>query len=307
MKYFFLILLFKLLLFNNVYSLENKIILKIENEIITSLDIENEIRYLKALNPNSKNLEKERLKVIAKNSLIREKIKENEILKYVKIIKLNQKFLAQLIKERYSRLNLNNEEEFLNYLKSFDVDLKIIKEKISIEALWNQLIYEKYSSKIKINKENLEKQIKKFFEKGEKNYLLSEIVFKLKENEKIEDKYLKIKEAILKDGFENSALIYSISDSSQLGGKLGWIQEGLLNKLINQNLLKIKKNEITQPILTPNGYIILKIDDIKYTKKEYNKKKELDNLIRIKTNQQLNQFSNIYFSKVKKNTNIYEY
>ena len=136
--------------------------------------------------------------------------------------------------------------------------------------------------------------------------MLSEIVFKLENKKDLNKKYLEIKEEILKVGFETAALTYSISDSSNLGGKLGWIKESSLNKIIKNNLDKLNKNEITNPIFTPNGYILLKIDDIKFTKKNYDKKKLLDNLIKSRTNQQLNQYSNIYFNKIKKNTNINE-
>ena len=306
MKFFTLIIIFNFFFLNNLYSLENKIILKIENEIITSLDIANEISYLEALNPNIKNLKKDKLNEIAKNSLIRENIKKNELLKYIEEIKLDKKFLSKLIKERYSRLNLTNKDEFLNYLKNYNVNIKMIEEKISLEALWNQLIYQKFSSKVKINKEDLIKQIDNDLSLGEKNFLLSEIIFTLENKKDLNKKYLEIKDSILKIGFENAALTYSISDSSNLGGKLGWIKESSLNKIIQNNLDKLDKNGITNPIFSPNGYIILKIDDIKFTKKNYDKKKLLDNLIKSKTNQQLNQYSNIYFNKIKKDTNIDE-
>ena len=304
MKLITFILLFKFFFLNNLYSIENKIILKIENEIISSLDIENEVTYLKALNPNIKNLKKDELFEVAKNSLIRENIKKIELLKYIEEIKLDEKFLGKLIKDRYSRLNLTNKAEFLNYLKNYNVNIKIIEEKISLEALWTQLIFQKFSQKVKINKENLIKEIKDDLNLGEKNFLLSEIIFTLEDKKDLNKKYSEIKNAILKVGFENAALTYSISDSSNLGGKLGWIKESSLNKTIQNNLAKLNKNEITNPIFSPNGYIVLKIDDIKFTKKNYDKKQVLDNLIKSRTNQQLNQFSNMYFNKIKKNTNI---
>lgn len=306
MKFFTLFLLLNFFFLSDLYSIENKIILKIENEIITSLDIANEISYLEALNPNIKNLEKDKLNEIAKNSLIRENIKRNELLKYIEEIKLDQKFLSKLIKERYSRLNLTNKDEFLSYLKNYNVNIKIIENKISLEALWNQLIYQKFSSKVKINRDDLLKEIDADLSLGEKNFLLSEIVFKLENKKDLNKKYLEIKKEILEVGFENAALTYSISESSNLGGKLGWIKESSLNKIIKNNLDKLDKNEITNPIFSPNGYIVLKIDDIKFTKKNYDKKKLLDNLIISRTNQQLNQYSNIYFNKIKKDTNINE-
>ena len=306
MKFFTLFLLLNFFFLSDLYSIENKIIIKIENEIITSLDIANEISYLEALNPNIKNLEKDKLNEIAKNSLIRENIKRNELLKYIEEIKLDQKFLSQLIKERYSRLNLTNKDEFLSYLKNYNVNIKVIENKISLEALWNQLIYQKFSSKVKINRDDLLKEIDTDLSLGEKNFLLSEIVFKLENKKDLNKKYLEIKKEILEVGFENAALTYSISESSNLGGKLGWIKESSLNKIIQNNLAKLETNQITNPIFSPNGYIILKIDDIKFTKKNYDKKKLLDNLIISRTNQQLNQYSNIYFNKIKKDTNINE-
>ncbi len=307
MRYFIFVILIKFLFINNLYSVENKIILKIENEIITSLDIENEMIYLKALNPNIKNLDNEELNLIAKNSLIKEKIKKNELLKYINEIKLDQTFLGKLIEDRYSRLNLRNKDEFLNYLSKYKVDIKTIENKISIEALWNQLIYQKYSKKVKINKEELMKQLENTINLGEKNYLLSEIVFKLNNKNNLDKKYSEIKDTILKDGFEKSALTLSESDSSQLGGKLGWIKESSLNSVIAKSISNLNINDISKPIFSSNGYIILKIDDIKFTKKKYDKKKELNLLIKSKTNQQLNQYSNIYFNKIKKNTNINEF
>tara|TARA_Y100000996_G_C22538485_1_gene649153 strand:- start:307 stop:1230 length:924 start_codon:yes stop_codon:yes gene_type:complete len=307
MKYFILGLFLNFILINNTFSLENKIILKIENEIITSLDVENEIIYLEALNPNIKNLSKEKLISIAENSLIREKIKKNELLRYIKEVKLDQKFLSKLIKDRYSRLNLTNKEEFLNYLSKYNVDINTIEEKISIEALWNQLIYQKYSDKVKINKEELIDQIENTLGLGEKNYLLSEIVFKLDNKDNFDKKYSEIKNTISKVGFENAALTLSESDSSPMGGKLGWIKESSLNNMIIKNITSLQINDITEPIFSSNGYIILKIDDIKYTEKKYDKQKELKNLIKSKTNQQLNQYSNIYYNRIKKNTNINEF
>ena len=101
-------------------------------------------------------------------------------------------------------------------------------------------------------------------------------------------------------------MIHSSADSSEIGGKLGWIKESSLNKNIREKLQDLKINDITEAIFTANGYLILKINDIKFTEKNYDKKKELENLVMFKTNQQLNQLSNIYFKKIKKNTNINE-
>ena len=306
-KFLFIILFLNFSLAKNLYSIENKIIVKIDNEIITSLDVENEINYLLALNPTFNNLKKEKRKKIATNSLIKEKIKKIELLKYIEVINLDENFLQKLIQDRYSRLNLKNKKDFINYLQKFEIDIETIESKISIEAIWNQLIYQKYSSKVKIDKVSLEKELDKVFNKGEKNYLLSEIVFEEKNKEKIKEIYSKIKNEIQNDSFENVALTYSVSESASVGGKLGWVKESSLSKIINQNLSNLNKKEITKPIFTMNRYLILRIDDIKYTEIKYDKNKELNNLVKFKTNEQLNQYSNIYFNKIKKNTKIYEF
>ena len=290
----------------NIYALENKIVAKIENEIITTVDIEKEKNYLKALNPNIKNIDQDNLNLISRNSLIREKIKENEILKYTDKIKLNENFLNGLIEQRYSRLKLNNKEQFLNYIKQYNIDIKTIEEKLSIEAIWNQLIYQKFSNKIKIDQNKLREEIKIKFSKEEKNYLLSEILFSINNKNDLEKKYIEIIDNINNKNFESAALIHSVSDSSSLGGKLGWIRESSLNETINSKLSNLKKGDVSKPIFTPNGYLILKVDEIEYIKKEYDEINELNELIKLKTNQQLNQQSIIYFNKIKKNTNINE-
>ena len=273
------ILIFFFVLNSNLNAIENKIVLKIDEEIVTSIDVKAEENYLKALNPGIKNLSSEKLNNIAKNSLIKEKIKKKEILKYIENIKLNDNYLDQLIEQRYSRLNLRNTDQFSIYLKTYEIDINTIKEKISIEALWNQLIYQKFSKNLKINIEELEKELIEKFKKDEKNFLLSEIVFNINNNENLNAKYSEIIKNIQEENFETTALIYSISDSSNIGGKIGWIKEKSLNKKIKDQINNLKINDISKPISTPNGYLILKIDDIKFIKNEYDKDIELKNLI----------------------------
>jgi peptidyl-prolyl cis-trans isomerase SurA len=306
-KLIFLPLLYLILFLSNLYAIENKIVLKINNEIVTSLDIKNEIQYLKSLNPSIKNLSQEKINLIGKNSLIREKIKENEILKYVENIQIEKKILDKLINNRYSKLDFSTKNQFLEYLKINQVDINIIEKKISIEAVWNQLIYSKFSSKVKIDENNLKKKIKGLNDKKKKSYLLSEIFFKISDKKILNTKYDEIKNIILENGFESAALTYSISDSSEIGGKLEWIEENSLNKTIKENLSKLEKDSFTRPIFTQNGYLILKIRDIKFTQIQYDEESQLKKLIDYETNQQLNQYSNNYFNKIKKDIIINEF
>ncbi|MDA9813509.1 peptidylprolyl isomerase [Candidatus Pelagibacter sp.] len=291
---------------SNVIALENKIIIKIDNEIITSLDIDREIKYLSTLNPSIKSLSKDRLRLIGKNSLIKEKIKEKEILKYMKEINLDQKFLKELIKDRYVKLNFNTENDFLEYLKFNQINMGEIEKKFSIEAIWNQLIYSKFSSQVKINKIDLEKKIKERNNLTNKSYLLSEIFFNINDRTKLQKKYNEIKQVIENESFESAAVTYSRSDSATVGGKLGWINENSLNNNIRANLAKLNKENFTKPIFISSGYLILKINDIKLEKKKFDKNIELKKSINYETNQQLSQFSINYFKKIKKNIIINE-
>jgi peptidyl-prolyl cis-trans isomerase SurA len=285
-------------------SFENKIVLKIENEIITNIDISNETNYLKALNPNLNNLDESKLILIGKNSLIRQKIKEIEISKH-NMNEISSDYLNDVIKSIYTKINLSNKEEFINYLEKFNVKISDIEKKLYHEAQWNQLVYNKFYTKLKINEDEIRKDINrnKF---TINSYRLSEIVYTANQNSEAEELYKKIKKSILDDGFENAAALYSTSQSSKNGGDLGWINENSVNKKILKNISKLEIGKYTNPILIPGGFLILKIKDKKQIKKEIDFEKELDLRIRSLQNQQLNQYSNIYFNKVKKDIVINE-
>ncbi len=301
-----LILILIILFQKNLNSMENKIIIKINNEIITSLDLDEEIKYLKALNPGLNKLNNYEIIEISKKSILRENIKQIEILKNFENPKVPIEILNKLVENIYSKIGINNLKEFKNYLNSNQIDYRKVLNKIEIEALWNELIFLKYSDKIKIDKNKLLEEVKKNINRENKSYLMSEIIFEISQSETTKNKYEKIRDAIEDKGFENAALIYSISETANIGGKLNWINESSLNNKI-RNILKSKKeNEITEPITIPGGFLILQINEIKYTKSEKNVDEELEKLINIKKNNQLNQFSKIYFNRVKEDMNINE-
>ena len=302
---FFVFIIFFFLL-GNLYALENKILIKVNNEIITSLDINSEINYLIALNKRIENLDKEKKYNIAKNSLIREKIKKIEILNYIKKIEIEEKISDEILKSTYSRLGINSKAEFLMYIKNYNININTIVKKVSIEVLWNQLIVSKFSDKIKINKDQLKNKILTKDNKEIKRYLLSEILFNVSNNNELKAKHNKIKASIEELGFENTAAIYSISDNSKIGGKLDWINEGILNEKIRNELNNINIGDLTNPIITPGGFLLLKIEDIKSIEKKIDLNKELEIMINTESNKQLNQYSNIYFNKISKNFQIDE-
>ena len=303
-KKIILILLILFLNIKNLYAIENKIIVRVNNEIITSIDILNEINYLKLLNPQIQQLNNEKLFEISKNSLIREKIKKIYLLKLIDEISIEEKYLNNLIKNIYSQKNIKSLQDYKIYLKNNNLNYQYLKNKITIESLWNEMIFQKFNSKVKINKDQIKKEI---LNNPEEKLLLSEIlVAKSKDNE-MKLKFNQIQEDIQKEGFGNAASIHSISETASRGGKIGWIDKNSLNKLLANKLSKLNIGDYTDPILTPSGYLIVKLENKKDNEvSEENIEKKIERLVKIKTNQQLNQFSNIYLNKLKKDVVINE-
>ena len=305
MKYKFIIyFIFILNLFHNANSTENKILIKINNEIITTMDIYNEINFLKSMNPNLQNLESKKIFEIAKNSLIKEKIKEIDLLRNVKEIKLSKEDFEKIILNTYSKQNVNNLDDLKKFLNNFEIKVENLEKKLAINIFWNEIIVKRFSKNVSINREQIKKDLLKNNKQNE--YNLSEILFNLDVGGNLNNKYEEIKKSIINQGFESSALLYSASDSSSNGGKVGWIKENSLNSKIRKNLINLTTNDFTKPILVPGGFLILKINNIRETNKYKDLNKEIDSVVKTQTSNQLNQFSNLYFNKIKKDININE-
>ena len=281
--------------------------MKIDNQIITNYDLEREANYLVALNPSLKKIDKKKLMAISKRSLVKEKIRKNEILKYKNLDKKNAQ-IETVLNGLVLNLNFENQNQFQEYLKKFNLTLDDLKEKIQIENEWKNLVYAKYFNSVKINKSDLTRKMEKMSKrKFLIEYNLSEILFTKKKNSLIEDQIDEINESIEKIGFENTANLLSISDSSKIGGKIGWVRENNLSKEINKSLKKLKANTYSQPIRIGNNFLILKINEIKQVPIEVDKKKELDKIVMIETTKQLDRFSNIFYNKIKLNSKISEF
>jgi peptidyl-prolyl cis-trans isomerase SurA len=282
-------------------SIETKIIHNIQNEIITNIDIKNEFKYLVALNNSLTELDEEKILSISNESAIREKIKKIEISKNFKEMKLNENYSVLLLKNIYSRLNLKSIDEFETYLKKYDLKIIDIEEKITIDALWNELIIRKYSSKVFINEAAIKKELLKNSKIQSKEYQLSEIIFEVKNKEEIQKKYKEIVKSINEIGFENSAATYSFSESAKIGGDIGWINENSLNNIIRKNISSLKEGGFTKPIILSNGILILKLMNTKNLETTIDIENELKKAINYERNRQLNQYSKIYYNKIKKN------
>ena len=137
-------------------------------------------------------------------------------------------------------------------------------------------------------------------------YDLSEILFTKKKGLLIENQINEIQKSIEEIGFENTANLYSISDSSKIGGKIGWVRENNLSKEINQNLKGLEENSYSNPIQIDNNFLIVKINKIKQVPIEIDKEKELNKVVMIETTKQLDKFSNIFYNKIKLNSKISE-
>ena len=303
---FLLVLLSIFTFFNTTTKSDVSIVVSIDQKIITNYDIQNEANYLQILNPDLKQLDKENILKLSKESLVREIIKKNEVEK-VFDFSLENPFVDEYLKNLYNKLNFTNENEFNDYIVNFsDYSLNDIKQKLKIEIAWNELIYLKYKNQINIDKEKLKIKINQLSDKTIKEYKLSEIVFMKRKNENLQDLISLIKSNIKEIGFNNTANIYSISESAKFGGNIGWIDENNLTDKLVGSLEKISIGQHTDVIQLGNNFIIIKIDEIKETNSPIDKNKELEKMIKFETNKQLNQFSRIFFDKSKINYNINE-
>ena len=294
----------------NLYANDDyKIIVKVNDKIISNYDLKKEKRYLSALSPEIANIDVDEFDKIAKRSLIREVIKYKEVSKYYDDVDFDSPDLIKLVKNLYTRLNISSKEEFEIYLKKYDLDLKLISKKIGIESNWNALIYEKYKDQVIVDKDKIKKKLELESSSStiEKLFLLSELVFTAKDKEDYESNYKNILNSINEKGFASTATIYSLSDTAKFGGKIGWMSKNDINEKIYNQIYNLKINEFSKPLKIGTGFLLINIDDIKEEQRENNLEEQYSSMVGIERNRQLNQFSNIYFRKIKKQMFIYEY
>ncbi len=299
-----ILLIFFLIFYSLNISISNevRIIAKIDDKIITNIDIENERNYLVAINKNIQNLSENELQILSKNSLIKDIIKQKEIRKFFKIQK-NSNLGEKLIKEDYLEKGFKNKPDFLKFLKEKNLNYEKYEKKLIVEKLWNSLVFEKYQNRVKIDELEIEKNLKLFFDNQEKRYEfnLSEIIYDFGTN------FNEIKNFILEYNFENAALKYSISNTSSKGGNIGWVDINNLNTNLKNEINNLSDGEITKPFEVSNGYLVLKVNSKREIKYNFNLSNEVKKQIKFERNRQLNSFSINYFKKLRKNTVINEY
>ena len=307
-KKIFLLLTLYFLFTNLSFSkIDLRILMKINNEIITTYDVEKEKNYLLALNPNLKEIDENQLISIAKKSLTKEIIRKIEILKY-KELKQEDSQIDNVLNSLIKNLNFANKTGLENYLQNFDISIDDLKKKIEIENEWKNIIYAKYNNNININKENLKLKIDNLVKNDYLfEYNLSEIIFTTKSTTNYNEEFKAIKNSIDVNGFENTANLYSISDSSKVGGKIGWVAKKNLSEPIIKKIKDLKKNEYSKPIKIGNDFLILRINETRKKPFKMDKQAELEKMIMIETTKQLDKFSKIFYNKIKLNAKISEF
>ena len=299
-----LIVIFFLVFTNKVLSEKIEILLILNNEIVTNIDIEKEYNYLSLLNDNIKVIKKEDAIKLAKKSIIKEKVKRIEILKYYNLDEKNE-YLENIIRDLYEKKGIKNKKEFNRYLTSLNLNLNEVEQKIKIEIIWNELIYNKFINEIKINKNLLKEQILSQSQEVE-YYLISEIFINIENKNEIQNKTIKLIKDINDLGFEQTATLYSDAESAKKKGDLGWVNINLLSPDIKKEIINLKINSVTQPISLGGGLLALKIRDKKKEQKSIDIDAELNKIIEVEKNKKLNQFSNLYFNKIKDNVKVNE-
>ena len=303
-KKIFINILLLFLFYSLAISQEIIIVSKVNDEIITNIDIENEKKYLLLLNNKLEKLSEDEILNLAKNSLIREKVKKKEIDRL--FVKQNEKVENKIIKNFYVKLGFDKEKNFIDFLNEKKINFENLKDKIVNEALWNQIIFNKFNKRVKIDEILLKKKIINYYNSKDKKfeYQLSEIVI---DNEKdIDLKKKEIYKYIKQFGFKIAANKYSSSDTSKYGGDIGWIKGTRLSNNIKNKISKIKVGDVSEPIQVSNGYLFLQVNNKKEIKEDFDLEKELKQQINFEKNRQLNQFSLNYYKKLKKNVIINE-
>ena len=302
-KILFFFLISILFNFQNIFAkVENNIVLKVENEIITNFEIKNKIiatLILANQEINQSNINK--LKKQALDYLVKQKLKKIELSKYN--LKVDQKKITSYL----NSISLNNINGLKEKFSNSGIDFQLFYEELEIDFLWQKYIYQVYSKKIEIDEKNINQELENLLKSQTdiEQFRISEIEISLNNDLNDQKKIINIQEQINKYGFETTAVKYSISSTASNKGDLGWLNAKSLNKKIFNLVTKIKVGEVTEPLITSNSALFLKLNDKKISKVENINIDELKiNLINRKKNELFNLYSRSLLSKLKNNSLI---
>ena len=291
-------------LFAQANAITNKILLKVENEIITNYEVKNKILTSLVLAGNEISQENiNKLKKQALESLIENKLKIIELEKFK--IKKN----SNQINSYLNSISGNDILALENKFKINNLDYNLFLEEIEIQTKWQNFIYLFYKGKMEIDENSINNDIEKIVKdnKNFKEYKISEIEINIEENSNIDQIVLDLKNKIKDEGFETAALNYSISSSSNNKGSLGWISSKSLSQEIFEILKKLNTGQISRPIKRQNSILFLKLDDVRTSKVENINIEDLKiKMIDRKKNEMFNLYSKSHLSKLR-NSVLIEY
>ena len=299
---FFFVLVFLNSEFLPARALKNKIIVKVDNNIITAYELKNKLKTSLILSNqeiNQINIDKNKRRALT--YLINLKLKKNELAKY----KINLESID--IKNQLVSIASNDIEGFKNNFKKLDISYDLFVDELKIETGWKQLMFKIYNKKVRVNQEEIDKQVLTFLKKSSEieELRISEIEIALDQNSNIDEEIKLIREEIDENGFEKTALKYSTSTSSVNNGDIGWVNVDNLNSKMSKVLKTMKIGEVSLPIRDLNTLLFLKLSDKRTSKVEnINADEFKKRLIDRKKNELFNLYSRSHLSKLKNNSLI---
>ena len=276
-------------------AISNSIIVKVGSEIITSTDLEHQVKLLVLINKLEMTQENvDRFKNNAIKSLIRNSIINIDIKKY-NIESYNKNDLEKYISSFSDTLG-TNKDGLKDLFLSRGLSYEIFVERYKNELLWNTLIFKIYKNQININPVEVENEVNLRLIKNEEQieYELSEIVI-----DNSSQLLSQIKEGIKKNGFSATAKKFSISETASSGGKIGFVNENSLSKEYLDEIRNLKKGQITNPIKNVSSLVFIKIDDIKIKRGKVDIQEIKEKILERKKKQKLNLFSRSHFSNIE--------
>ena len=299
---FFFVLVFLNSEFLPAIAFKNKIIVKVDNNIITAYELKNKLKTSLILSNqeiNQINIDKNKRRALT--YLINLKLKKNELTKY----KINLESID--IKNQLVSIASNDIEGFKNNFKKLDISYDLFVDELKIETGWKQLMFKIYNKKVRVNQEEIDKQVLTFLKKSSEieELRISEIEIALDQNSNIDEEIKLIREEIDENGFEKTALKYSTSTSSVNNGDIGWVNVDNLNSKMSKVLKTMKIGEVSLPIRDLNTLLFLKLSDKRTSKVEnINADEFKKRLIDRKKNELFNLYSRSHLSKLKNNSLI---
>ena len=285
-------------------TIEDGLFATVGNKAITKSDVLNEIKLILILNNKIfSEEERKKLQQIAVKSIIKRNIKQIEI-ERINFLEFNQ----QDVKKEILRLanNINVDVETLKKIcASNQLDFSIIEDQIKIELLWNSLIFQLYKDRLSVNLDEIDEQLKLIQNKKEiEEYLISEIVIKTVENDKLESVIRELKNKIKIEGFESVAISLSISDSASRGGNLGWIKENLFSRKLLPIIANTPLGNISEPILLPRGILIFKVRNKRKIEKNINIEETKNELVNSEKTKILNMHSSAHYNNIRSSVSV---